>query len=299
MSRFLKWTAGVIGAVIVLALLAYGAVYAASNRILKTSYASAPLPVVPAASPGAVEHGKHLVTAVAECSVCHGGNMAGTTYLNDPMFGRIVSANLTTGVGGVGGSYTDAQLVRAFRQGVKRDGSPIAFMPVMDFHNLSDSDATAIVAYIRSLPPVNHVPQSVSLGPVARVLTVLDKAPVLVPARHYSELAGHVPQVPAAPTPEYGRYLTGAAGCTGCHGDNFAGGAIPGAPPSWPAAPAIDAAGLRGWTEADFVRALRTGVIPGGRTLNPVMPWQTFHNMTDDELHALWLYLSTFQPRST
>ncbi len=54
--------------------------------------------------------------------------------------------------------------------------------------------------------------------------------------------------------------------------------------------------GIGKWTEADFVRALRTGVTPDGRVLDPFMPWGAFQQLTDTDLKALWAYLRTIQP---
>ncbi len=54
--------------------------------------------------------------------------------------------------------------------------------------------------------------------------------------------------------------------------------------------------GIGKWTEADFIRALRTGITPDGRVLDPFMPWGAFQQLTDTDLKALWAYLRTIQP---
>jgi cytochrome c553 len=295
MARLRTWALRVVGALVLIVMLAAGTVYAVSAHQLSRSYADSPLPTPLASTPALVERGRHLA-AVGQCMECHGENLAGLPVIDDPAFGHVYSANLTTGKGGVAGSYTDAELIRAFRQGVKHDGSPIAFMPVADFRNFSDEDASAIVAYLRTIPPVDHVQPKSSLGPIGRMLLITGNVPVLVPARKYAAASTHVPSVVPAPTAEYGEYLSRAIGCRGCHGDELRGGKVPGGPPSWPAAPSINAEGLSGWSEADFVKTLRTGVVPGGRVLNAAMPYRLTKLMTDDELHALWLYLSTYHP---
>jgi hypothetical protein len=54
---------------------------------------------------------------------------------------------------------------------------------------------------------------------------------------------------------------------------------------------------LKNWTESDFIRALRTGVTPEGKNLNPeLMPWKRIGELTDEELRAIWLYLQTLPP---
>jgi hypothetical protein len=50
---------------------------------------------------------------------------------------------------------------------------------------------------------------------------------------------------------------------------------------------------LVAWTEADFVKALRTGVTPSGHQINEFMPWKNYSQMTDDELSALWLFVKS------
>ena len=52
-----------------------------------------------------------------------------------------------------------------------------------------------------------------------------------------------------------------------------------------------------GWTESDFVRAMREGLRKDGTALAPQMPWQAYRQMSDTELKALWAYLQTVPPR--
>lgn len=59
----------------------------------------------------------------------------------------------------------------------------------------------------------------------------------------------------------------------------------------------ITRAGIGSWTEADFVRAMRTGVRPDGSTMNPAMPWPLVGQMPDQDLRAIWLYLRAVPPR--
>jgi hypothetical protein len=110
-----------------------------------------------------------------------------------------------------------------------------------------------------------------------------------------------------APTPEYGRYLAQhVAICVDCHTRRhglmsqtdrhslFAGDATP--PSVFPANPANitpdTLTGIGRWSEAEFVRTLRTGISPKGDTLNPFMP-REYKRMTDDDLSAIYRYLRT------
>ena len=54
--------------------------------------------------------------------------------------------------------------------------------------------------------------------------------------------------------------------------------------------------GIGDWSEDDIVKALKTGIIPGGRVLMPIMPRQAYSQATDADLHALAAYLETIPP---
>lgn len=54
--------------------------------------------------------------------------------------------------------------------------------------------------------------------------------------------------------------------------------------------------GIGNWTEAQFIRAMRAGITPDGRVLDPQMPWEAFQKITDRDLKALWAYLKTIKP---
>jgi mono/diheme cytochrome c family protein len=124
--------------------------------------------VAQAADPAAVARGKYLVT-VAGCHDCHtpgyflgkpdmarylGGSDVGFEL---PGLGTFVGPNLTpdkeTGLGG----WTDAQVIAALQTGARPDGRMLApIMPYHAFANLTPDDAQAIVAFLRSVPPVQH-----------------------------------------------------------------------------------------------------------------------------------------------
>ena len=54
--------------------------------------------------------------------------------------------------------------------------------------------------------------------------------------------------------------------------------------------------GLGSWTEADIIKALRTGVRPDGRELAPVMPWRSYAKLTDSDIQSLASYLKNLKP---
>lgn len=293
LKRALKWTGRVLGGLVLVVFLALAGVYAVSEARMRRTYRVDPGPVAVRTDAEAVRQGAHLAVTRG-CTDCHGADLGGKVFIDDAPVARLAGSNLTRGRGGVAARYAaDADWVRAIRNGVAPDGRALLFMPSHEFNPLGDEDVGALVAYIRSLPPVDSDLPAPSVGPLGRALFLAGQVPLL-PA----ELIDHAAPRRAAPAPgvtaEYGAYL--ATGCTGCHGAGFSGGRIPGTPPDWKAAANLTpdpATGLGRWTEQDFVRAMRTGRRPDGSGIDPLMPWKGLASMTDTELRALWAYLRT------
>ena len=297
MKKLLQWMGIVLTALIGLVILAVVIVFAVSNSRVNATYDIEVEPMEISTREDVLERGKHVAT-VRGCSDCHTENLAGGTLIDDPAIGQINPTNLTSGQGGIGSTYTDEDWVRAIRHGVGPDRKPLIFMPSHEFYFLSDRDLGALIAYLKSVPPVDNQPPEITIGPLGRVLFLAGQFD-LVPA----EKVDHDGRRPVAPEPgltvEYGQYM--AVGCTGCHGPGFSGGPIPGVPPEWPEAANITPGGeLANWTEQEFIDTLRNGLTPSGKQLNPeYMPWPTFGQMTDDELRAMWLYLQSLPAKKT
>jgi mono/diheme cytochrome c family protein len=106
----------------------------------------------------------------------------------------------------------------------------------------------------------------------------------------------HPVEPPAeAPTAELGRHI--AQVCSTCHGANLSGGKLA-SDPTMPEAANLTPheTGLKGWTEADFFRALREGKRKDGTAVANAVPWRAYGLMSDTELKALWAYLQTLPP---
>jgi mono/diheme cytochrome c family protein len=166
-------------------------------------------------------------------------------------------------------------------------------MPSQTFSNLSDRDLGAVIAYAKSVPPVDKPSLGVHLAVLPRALYLFGQLDVAVPAELIDHHAPRPPDPEPGVTVEYGHYLTGL--CTLCHGPGLSGGSTPLAAPSDPPALNLTPGGeLAGWTFEDFKATLRTGVTPSGRELDAeFMPWPTVGKMTDEELEAVWLYLQS------
>jgi mono/diheme cytochrome c family protein len=246
----------------------------------------------------AIQRGQHLASAVAACMDCHGPSLAGKVIFDDAALGRIVASNLTRGRGGIGATYSDADLVRAIRYGVDPSSRLLLIMPSDDYNSFSDADLGTIVAYIRSMPPIDTSLPSNEIRTLGRVLFSIGQLP-LQPAANIDPTAPRPVPPATGVTPEYGKYLADNAGCQGCHGPGLSGGKIPQAPPNAIPAANLTTAGLGGWSDADFINVMRTGRRPDGRILDTSMPWPYFAQMTDDELRAIWRFLQSVPPRAT
>lgn len=291
--RALKVIGKVIGGLVALIVIALGAIFFLTQRRIGKKYDVAGHDVAVATDSATLARGEHVAN-LRGCIACHSEGLGGAVFIDVPPVARLHAANLTTGAGGVAVNYKESRdWERSIRQGVNPDGRALLFMPSHEFYYMSDEDLGALIAYIRSRPAVDRSFADQSVGPVGRALFLSGKLP-LVPA----ELVDHEATRPAAPavgvTPEYGAYL--AATCTGCHGPTLSGGPIPGAPPEMAVPQNITPdtiTGIGKWTEADFAKAVRTGMRPNGIPISPDMPYKSFAHFTDEEIAAVWAYVQS------
>lgn len=243
----------------------------------------------------AVANGRRL--AQVFCADCHGETMGGGVVYEDSVVAVIRASNLTAGAGGVGGTYSDLDYERAIRHGVGSDGAPLWIMPSSDYAHFSDQDTADLIAYIRSLEPVDNDPGRSTLRLGGYALVMLGSVQLLH-AENIDHERAHIESIDAGVNLAYGEYL--ARTCTGCHGPDYAGlpSIAPGVPPTANLTP-DPAAGLGLWDESDFLTAIRTGVRPDGSVLNPAMPWSAFSPLSDDDLRAIWMYLRSLPPVGT
>lgn len=294
MKKVLKYTSYGLLTLLGILFVVYLAFSFQTNAHMNKAYTIEPAEVHIPVDSASIARGKHIVESRG-CTDCHGADMEGRVFIDDFAMGKVVATNLTGGKGGVQSIYSDADWVRAIRHGIHRSGRPLLVMPSNEYYYLGDEDLGAVIAYLKSLPPVDNPLPAHNIGPLARVLYPLGKLDQLLPA----ELIDHAAPRPVTPvaavTPEYGEYL--AVGCQGCHYPNLEGG--PSVVPGFPPAPSLTRNGnLARWSEADFIRAIRSGKTPDGKELNNAyMPWQNFGKMNDTELQAIWIYLQTL-PRS-
>jgi mono/diheme cytochrome c family protein len=290
----MKWVGIVLASLAGILALAMIVVYAISARRISKTYSFDDPPLNVPTDAASIVKGQHFVQAIGKCANCHGDNLAGKVVFNDKIMGRLYSANLTRGKGGIGSSFTDRDYVRAIRHGVATDGRPLLFMPTDAFYYMNDEDLANTIAYLKTIPAVDAVLPAKRVGPLARVLYLSTGFP-LVPSERVPHAGPRPPVVAAGGTREYGDYLATTGGCKSCHLQDLSGG-VPVAKNLLSAD--ITPAGIGKWTEADFAKALHDGIRPDGRILSAVMPWPYTRFMTDDEIHALWLYVHSVAPKN-
>ena len=273
-----------------------------------------------AGSPEAVARGGYLVNQVAACGGCHTPHLngsfvegertdaylAGGMRIEDDAVGiHVAIPNITpdtqTGIGG----WTDDQILRAIRDGVRADGELLMPpMPFGSFARMSDADARAVVAYLRAIPPVknavdrskNHFAFGVRF---AKSMGFIHHKP-----------AANVQAPPTSDRVRYGEYLAHAiASCHDCHsltstgpsdGNLFAGSEVPMEDPAWGKVYSRNLTpdketGLGSYTAAQIKAALRTGKRLDGKLMAPPMSMfiPHFSGMSDEDLDAIVAYLQS------
>jgi len=188
-----------------------------------------------------IAHGKRLAR-VLDCTGCHGDNLQGKNVTaDDPGYGDMNAPNLTL----LMQSYSDGDFKRLLRQGTPKDGRKFWFMPTESYQFLSDTDITAISAFIRSFKPDGQ-----QLPPIRKGKGFLEE----VKKGGFSHAALQAVRYRDRPPPavgaqhERGRQLARIA-CTGCHNGELQG--YEGFTPN------LDIAGA--YNSAELETLLRTG----------------------------------------
>lgn len=280
---------------------------------------SRPAPAMKAEADAAtIEKGKYLTNHVTGCLGCHskvdeskpgdflfpGTEGQGRDFGEIPNYpihirARNITPDKATGIG----DWTDGEIVRAMREGVSRDGS--ALFPQMPYQtyaaNLSDEDALAIVAYLRTLPPINNNPGKTQVSfPISMFIRAvpqpLEKSPPAAP--------------PVSDKMARGNWLLKVASCGDCHnsktekmkdipGKELAGGAkFPLSADKYVVVPNITsdkATGIGAYSDDDLKRVFEEGKGKDGRDLF-MMPWSYYRGMTAEDKDALYTALRAVKP---
>lgn len=207
--------------------------------------------------------------------------------------GIVTARNLTSDIETGIGAWSDEEIKLAIRAGVSQDGRRlIPVMPYPLFNNMAESDLDAIVAYLRTLPPVrNEIPTDQNTltmdGPPLPIRRdIVAPSPSDTAARGRYLMTGvlpctdcHTPLDPATGQPVMEHYLSGGQPFEGPWGIVYGGNITP-----------HETAGLGDQSDAEIKRAIIAGIRPDGRRMI-VMPWQIFSVLTPQDLDATVHYL--------
>lgn len=292
MKRLLKWLAGILGAVVIVLVAGFLFAYFSSEAKINRTY---DVPVAEIAIPdpdsAVVARGRHIALTHG-CMDCHGADLSGTLFLDGMPVARVSSSNLTPA--GPVASYSDTDWIRSIRHGIRPDGTSFWVMPSAAYSGLSEEDLGALVAFLKTLKPVEGQQDIHEVGPLGRMLIATGQMKISAMKVDHGRAYPVAP--PEGPTPEYGAYLIDE--CRYCHGPELRGGlreGDPSAPLSSNLTPSED--GIGHYTYETFNRALRTGAKPDGTIMEPAyMPWTATTHFTDTEVEALWAYLQTLEP---
>ncbi len=272
-------------------------------------------------SESAIERGRYLANHVAVCMDCHskrdwnyfsGPIVPGTLGAGGEVFdqsiglpGRIISKNITPHALG---DWTDGELYRSITAGLQPDGDPLfTLMPYDAYREMEHSDILAIMAYLRTLEPIeNETPDHQLDFPLNLIVNTMP-----APAAPRT--------INRADTVEYGDYLAKMAGCTWCHtpvdartraslweqklagGQEFiANGKIVRASNISP----DPETGIGDWSESQFIARFRMYQGAFGRSIpldeagnNTQMSWTLFADMSDADLAAIYAFLMASEPQ--
>jgi hypothetical protein len=271
-------------------------------------------------TPARVQRGEYLARHVAFCYACHAehdwtrfaGPIQGTPGVGGDCLkadqgapGMICNPNITSDPETGLGAWTDGEILRALREGVDRDGNALfPMMPYEEYRKMSDEDARAVVAYLRTVPPVESAPPETQLDfPVSFFIKMVPKP-----------LDGPVPEPDPSDPVRYGEYLADIAACKFCHtpvgekhrplpGKLFAGGhPLVG---QWGRVRSSNLTphetGLGNLSREEFIGLFRSfadesaaAPVKDGR--NTCMPWYVYAGMTDGDLGAIYAYLRSLPP---
>ncbi|MBK6814026.1 MAG: hypothetical protein IPG82_00915 [Saprospiraceae bacterium] len=297
MKKILKWTGIILGSLLlILAISAFYLKTKAENLANRTFDQKVEAIVIPTDSLSLVR-GKLLSVG---CRECHGHDLAGKDLFNDPMIGYMSSPNITRAKGSATEHYSDIDYVRTFRHCLNPQGKALTVMPSESIGLLSDEDLGCLIAYLKTLDPIEKTQGPTNFTLMAKIMSGAGLFGDLYPYDIIDHNAvHHLKSPPKSIKAEYGAYMAGFHGCKTCHGTQLAGGISP--DPSSPPVPNITPGGnVAKWTVNQFRESMRTGKTPENKTLDAkFMPWPGIGVHDDEELEALYNYLKSLPATPT
>lgn len=254
--------------------------------------------------------GTYLMEGVLACGNCHTPKSADAVPIADMRFAgafvieepgvKAYASNITmddeTGIG----TWSDAEIIRGIRDGIRPDGTLIGPpMPSPFYRNISDNDMRAIVAYMRNVDPVSNIVPASEYG-------------IPLPDA-WGPPVGEVPDVSRDDPLAYSTYFTVALGhCTECHTpmvegmhdftrtneggrvfENIFDLGFTVISANVSPHPEL---GIGTWTDEEIKRAITQGISRDGREHLPAMAYPYYATITDEDLDAIIVYLRSLPP---
>jgi mono/diheme cytochrome c family protein len=238
------------------------------------------------------------------------GELTGSKMYDAPAeFGKIYSANITQDKTYGIGEWTDGEILRLLRTGIKRDGQ---YAPpyMAKLPNMSDSDMNAIISFLRS---DHEVVQARAVEDKPCEPSFLTKALCNTVMKPFPMPSGPIPHPDPNDKVAYGRYLAVNLDCFSCHSADFktADFMIPENSEGYfgggnrtlnmegeviltsNLTPDRET-GIGTWSEEKFINAVKYGQVEGEKALR--YPMTPFVHLSDEEVSAIYAYLQTIPP---
>jgi cytochrome c553 len=270
----MKWVRRIGAGLAIVVLVAVAVVYAGSEWIIRSSHAASLPKIAADRSPAGVAEGARFAGMVG-CRGCHGDTGQGVMMADIPGVIHVVAPPIAQAAS----TYSDPELARLIRHGVKRDGTALFVMPITGHANIADDDLSKIMGWVRSLKPApTDLKDGIGYGPLGRAAMLGGKLKPEI------DLVNHAP---AARPGDTGAYLA-ASVCGGCHAVHEPRVAHD----DGRFVPALAAIGPA-YDPAAFKRLLRTGIGLSPRDLGLMtrVSKGDLSNLTDAEMDAIHAYL--------
>jgi cytochrome c553 len=268
--------------VLVLLITAISYVFIRSNVIINKKYSVPLVDVVIPKDSASLAAGKKIAWTRG-CYGCHTQNLSGYVEVNwegDTGADKLRIANISKVIP----QYSDKELFRLIKHGVKKDGTGLWGMTVGMFVNLSEKDICRLIAHLRTVPTIeNGLPRTHFTFKGRMKIISGEVVPEVTVARRKAVNEFHYPDNPTLV--QQGNYLA-LTSCVECHGYDLRGAS--GNPPLIIA---------KAYKEGEFVKFLKTGKALGDREL-PLMSdmcRKRFTYYSEEEIKSIYAFLNQLE----